>query len=108
MKGEHQGRAKQFLPFAALRGFEDAVAAKRRICEPRRELSETQEAQLSARLGKIKKGDLVRLTHYATDKYVTTSGEITELDTVFRFMKLGPLKVSFKDIVCIEIASNKG
>ena len=36
-------RAKQFAPFAALKGFEDAVREKEIIYEPRRILSEERK-----------------------------------------------------------------
>ena len=41
-------RAKQFMPFAALRGLPDALAAKEKILVPKMELSpEMEEAGIS-------------------------------------------------------------
>lgn len=90
------------MPFAALRGFEDTVAENRRLTEPRRELSESQEAELSDALSNIKKGDCISVTHYLKDRYVTTCGTVTAFDTVFRFMKLGGVKIDFDDISELE------
>lgn len=36
-------RAKQFAPFAALRGFEESVRKKEILYEPRKELSEEKK-----------------------------------------------------------------
>lgn len=102
MKQEHKGRAKQFMPFAALKGFEEAVSEAERLTEPRRELSETQAAELSEALSDIQKGDTVTVTHYLSDRYVTTHGRVAVFDTVFRFMKLGSFKICFDDIVEIS------
>ncbi len=102
MKQEHKGRAKQFMPFAALKGFEEAVSEAERLTEPRRELSETQAAELSDALSAIKKGDTISVTHYVRDRYVTTCGRIALLDTVFRFMKLNSERIYFDDIIEVE------
>ena len=39
-------RAKQFMPFDALRGLKEAIAAKEKRLEPRRELSEYMKEQI--------------------------------------------------------------
>ena len=42
-------RARQFAPFAALRGFEDMIReVERTVKEPKRELTEERAAALSA------------------------------------------------------------
>lgn len=43
-------RAAQFSPFAALAGYEDAVAETGRLTEEKRELSATEQAELNQRL----------------------------------------------------------
>lgn len=43
-------RAAQFSPFAALVGYEDAVAETGRLTEEKRELSTTEQAELNQRL----------------------------------------------------------
>ena len=49
-------RAKQFAPFAALKGFEDAVREKEIIYEPRRILSEERKNELDMKLRMLKRG----------------------------------------------------
>lgn len=48
-------RAKQFMPFAALRGYYAMVLAKNRVVEPRRELIGDAAERLSRKLGLVKK-----------------------------------------------------
>ena len=43
-------RAKQFMPFAALKGYDDAIAEKQIIYEPRMELGDEQRDRLDAAL----------------------------------------------------------
>ena len=43
-------RAKQFMPFAALKGYDDAISEKQIIYEPRMELGNEQRDALDARL----------------------------------------------------------
>ena len=40
MKMSQADRAKQFMPFAALKGYDDALRAKEKVVVPRKELSE--------------------------------------------------------------------
>ena len=50
-----QDRARQFMPFAALRGYYDKIREQQRIKEPKRELSETEAERLSYKLNQLKK-----------------------------------------------------
>ena len=43
-----EDRAKQFMPFAALKGLPDALAARERIIVPKTELSEEMAQELDA------------------------------------------------------------
>ena len=47
-------RAKQFAPFAALKGFEDAIERKEKVFLPRPEFSEEMSQKLDNALQKIK------------------------------------------------------
>ena len=41
-----ENRAKQFMPFAALKGYEAALRAKEKIVVPKMELSEEKKEEL--------------------------------------------------------------
>ncbi|MBQ9299365.1 MAG: hypothetical protein IJ214_02525 [Clostridia bacterium] len=43
-------RAKQFMPFAALKGYDDAISQKQVVYEPRMELGDEQRDRLDAAL----------------------------------------------------------
>ena len=56
---DNTARAKQFMPFAALRGYYAMVLAKNRVVEPRRELIGDAAERLSRKLARVKKGTII-------------------------------------------------
>ena len=73
-------RAKQFAPFAALRGFEESVRKKEILYEPRKELSEEKKQELDGKL-KILSADM--WIHGARD----SSPDWRYGDTNFRYYR---------------------
>ena len=51
---EKADRAKQFMPFAALTGFDLLVKERERIIEPKRERSEEEDAMLTQKIMRLK------------------------------------------------------
>lgn len=98
-------RARQFMPFASLRGYYDFIREQERVKEPRRELSDDQAEELSARLSGFSRGDIVRVKHYVSDHYEVTEGVLTEFDEVFRRMTIVRTRVRFDDIISAELLS---
>ena len=54
-------RAKQFMPFASLKGYFDLIREEQRIKEPKKSLSEEGATVLSFKLNQVKKGMLVKI-----------------------------------------------
>lgn len=50
-KMSREERAKQFMPFAALKGYPDALRKKEKIVVPKMELSEDYEEELTGGCG---------------------------------------------------------
>jgi len=99
MQSKKLDRAKQFMPFAALRGYYDLIKQCERIKEPRKELSHSEADILSDKLNKIKKGMVVNLKYYNADFYDTISGYVSEIDKDFRTITIIKTKIKFDDIV---------
>lgn len=55
-------RAKQFVPYDALKGFSEAISEAERIPEIRRFLEEDALEELRIKLSNLRKGDLVTVT----------------------------------------------
>ncbi|MCH3943546.1 MAG: YolD-like family protein [Atopobiaceae bacterium] len=100
--GPRADRAQQFMPFAALRGYYDLVRERERVVEPRHELTDEQAAALSRRMLRVRKGQMVAVTHYAGDAYVTTRGLCTAVDLTFRSITVVKERILFDDIVDVR------
>ena len=57
-------RAKQFAPFAALRGFEESVRKKEILYESRKELSEEKKQELDRKLQYLSTGMWIQATYF--------------------------------------------
>ena len=80
-------RAAQFAPFAALVGYDDAVAETARLTESRPELDEQEQRELNARLcalaDHIQEHPEVRIRYFVPDKR-KSGGAIVEVSGVIK------------------------
>ena len=91
-------RARQFMPFAALRGYYELVEQANVQPEERRELTEERAAALDAALAGVRVGSLVRVTHYDGSAYVCTEGIVTALSVELRTLSVVKRRIGFDDI----------
>lgn len=98
----HPDRARQFMPFAALKGYYELVREQERVAQPQHQLTEEEARELSERLSALRKGELAQVTYYDTDSYVTTQGVVTRIDTVFRILRVVKTDIPFDSILRIE------
>lgn len=97
-------RAKQFMPFAAVKGLDEALKRKEKEMMPKKELSEEKAAELNLIFSRLKKGSVITAIYYGTGEYIQITGKITMLDVVNRLMRIEDTVVSFDDIrdICIS------
>lgn len=98
-------RAKQFMPFAALKGYPDALRKKEKIVVPKRELSEEYQEELSRILNQIQKNDMVTVVYFCQGEYLKMTGMISRIDKTVRVLKVVNTKIGFEELYTIEIAS---
>ena len=67
-------RAKQFAPFSALKGLEEALAEKEREYEPQAELSDDAAEELDRCLRELQKGTAVTVKYYRDGGYGLVKG----------------------------------
>ena len=91
-------RAKQFMPFAALKGFEALLAAVARPKEARVELSEDQIEELNKVLQSIRCGDWVRVVYYDKHRYTELIGPVEVLNRRLQIVSVQGVEISFRDI----------
>lgn len=100
-------RARQFMPFAALRGFEDLIREQTKEISPKRELSEEQAERLSARLSHLERGMLVKVIYYAQDGYVTLHGMVSDVDLPMRTLTVVKTKIRIDDLADLRFDESK-
>lgn len=97
-------RARQFLPFDALKGLQEALRAKEIELEERKELSEEIMQELSDKLQMIEKEDNVKITYYHQQRYWTIQGKVISKKPIQKKLILeNDIKINFIDIINIEI-----
>lgn len=99
----HPDRARQFMPFAALRGYYELVHERERVPTPRRELTEEEARELDAALAQVARGSLVRVTYYDGDAYVTREGLVSQKDEILRDLWLVRTKIPFAALQSLEL-----
>ena len=95
-------RAKQFMPFASLRGYGKIVAETERIKSPKITLSENDEFALNNSLIALKKGDLVLVKYYEVDCYIEEECVVSEINFAYQYVKLVKKVVKFSDLYSIR------
>lgn len=96
-------RAKQFMPFAALKGFEALLAAVARPKESRVELSEDQIEEVNKVLQIVRGGDWVRIVHYDKHKYTELIGPVEVINKRLQLLVVQGVEISFRDIKAINL-----
>ena len=118
-------RAKIFAPFAALRGFDQAILSKDVQYEERRLLSNDERNELNRRLNILhdltfngrtarENKPVVTVTYYVTcddrnseaygmlGSYSTVTDIVWNVDTVGKSLRIGKTDIRFRDIRSIE------
>ena len=97
-------RAKQFLPFDALKGLQEALREKEQEQEEKIELSEESLLELNNSFNKIEIGSKVKIKFYKNNRYVEISGIITNIDYIKKKIQIENFQnINISDIVSISI-----
>ena len=93
-------RAKQFMPFDALRGLKEAIAAKERIPTPKKELAEDMVREINSILVDLRKGQNVTVVYYNgyTEAYLQLTGAVENVDAYWKLLQVGKIAIDFDEI----------
>lgn len=95
-------RAKQFLPFSALKGLSEALEEKERVIVPKPELSEDMLEELDQKIKQIERGNIITLTYYDHGECVKLTGMIAKIDNTSKTLQIVNTKIQFSNILSIE------
>lgn len=96
-------RAKQFMPFAALKGLPEALSKKEKIIVPKIELSPEMAEELDYKMHRLKRGQMAVVVYFCNDEYLKVSGMVARIDETSRLLQIVNTKIPFDDILDIEI-----
>ena len=93
-------RAEQFAPFQALKGLNEAIAAKEKRPEPRRELSEYMKEQINNTLSDLRKGQQVTVVYYGSMEQETLqiTGTVVKIDAYWQTLQINKVVIDFSEI----------
>lgn len=97
-------RAKQFMPFDAVKGLREALARKEAelLFVERNDISEDGIAYMNEMLSSLSKDDRVRVSYYADHIYHTVSETVVKVDAAREILVLSGLEIAFSDITEIS------
>ncbi len=97
-------RAKQFLPFDALKGFQEALREKEIEYEEKRELSEEVLIELNNKFNQIEKESYVEIKYYKNGRYNKIKGIVTKIDYIKKRIQINKnYNINICDIISILI-----
>lgn len=90
-----ENRAKQFMPFAALKGLPDALAAKEKIVVEKIELSSDMEEELDRKMHGLCKGMIATVVYFENYEYLKVTGMVAKIDIDNRVLQIVDHKIKF-------------
>ena len=97
-------RAKQFMSFSALKGYEEAVAQSEVRKYDRIILGEDAQTELDFKLRNLKSGDRAEIVYYENGQYISAEGVFRKIDRYSRTMFIGEREIKTDDIYDIKKA----
>ncbi len=97
-------RAKQFAPFAALKGFEESVRKKEIIYESKKILSEDKRCEIDRKLRLITYGMKIQVTFFKESQENPGKGQYNTVDGIVDFydpsiyLRIGDDEINIMDI----------
>lgn len=97
-KMSKEDRAKQFMPFAALKGHQEALRKKEKIVVEKMELSDEYKEELDRKLRQVHKNDMITVVYYHEEEYLKFTGMVSRIDETARILKIVNMKIDFDDL----------
>lgn len=103
MQNKNVDRAKQFLPFEALKGFKEAIKMIENKGDTKKELSEDNKNDINNTLKKLDKGNKVKVKYYYLTEYIEVISNFLKIDEITKVLYLKDTKINIEDIISINI-----
>ena len=91
-------RAKQFVPFDALKGFQEALRKKEKMPIPRKELAEEKAEELNEKLKKLTTGKMITVVYYNDGEYIQLTGIVVKIEKNKKYLQMAEIIIPIDDI----------
>lgn len=97
-------RAKQFMPFAAVKGLEEAIAREEQDKKRRErpEFGEEKVDAVNAILCRLRKGTNILIRFYSCGRCMEVNGQVDRIDKAVRELAVDGIHISFDDILAVS------
>lgn len=95
-------RAKQFMPFAALKGYEEAVKESEKRKKEKIILAEDRKEELDFKLRQLKCGDEVTIFYFDSGEYRKVRDRFIKADDLKKKIVVGKKEIYIENIMEIE------
>lgn len=95
-------RAKQFMPFAPLKGFKEALREKEKVIVPKRVLTSDDIDNLNYKFPQLKKGMIVKVVYYSDGNYIELEGMVSKIDNYNKILTIVKTKIFYNEILDIN------
>nr|WP_243426941.1 YolD-like family protein [Mediterraneibacter glycyrrhizinilyticus] len=90
------------MPFAALKGYSEALRRKEKITVPKPEFSEEYQEELDRKLRQMHKNDMVSVVYFSRGEFRKVTGMVARIDSTAKLLKVVDTKIPMGDIYEIE------
>lgn len=95
-------RARQFMPFDALKGLKAEIKKREKIRVPKKELSPDGIEMLEYKLQQVKKGMMIKVIYFSENEYLVLEGMVSNIDTIEHKITIVKQAINIKDIYDIS------
>lgn len=95
-------RAKQFLPFDALKGFKEALKEKEIVLVDQKELLEDEIELLNQKIIQLKTGMMIQVVYFNKREYIKVIGLVSKINFIEKYVIVITTKIYFKDIISLN------
>lgn len=96
-------RAKQFMPFAAVKGLDDAIFRVEQQLIPMPHASYEDQQKINDALNMIKIGEIVTITYLNEKSCASVTGKIADIDYALKTLYIDNVKILFENIIQINL-----
>lgn len=99
---QREERAKQFMPFSALKGYKEALEDQEKVVMEWKELSPEYAEEIDRKIKSVREGDLATIIYYCQNEYTSVTGIISKIDMQSHFIQIMDRKIKMGDLYDIK------